>query len=128
MAICFVFDIEKTYMAWGGDECLTLVYGIQVFGVGNWAKVLKMFNDRFSGCTTKFLTEKYNRMQKSGELKYYESLIAKYSDLISNMLMKNPNRNESIIGKIASMSSESIIEKLLLHNNDKSESSFLFNQ
>jgi hypothetical protein len=59
-----------------------------------WGKILQKYKSRFSNRTIRCLRNKYATLQTGGNLKFYEDLVKKHSDLIGAMIEKNVRQGQ----------------------------------
>lgn len=71
-------NIHAKRSKWSDSEALFLVIGVELYGKGNWAKILRRLNDKFKNRTSVHLKDKYRNLERAGELKRLEKQARTY--------------------------------------------------
>lgn len=65
---------------WSEKETIYLAIGVELYGKGCWAKILKRFNEQLRLRSTVQLKDKYRNMERADELKHYTKLAKTFID------------------------------------------------
>ncbi|CAF0733088.1 unnamed protein product [Brachionus calyciflorus] len=64
--------VQQKRTKWTDQETIYLVVGVELYGKGNWAKILKRFSDKLKNRSSVHLKDKYRNLERANELKRFE--------------------------------------------------------
>lgn len=77
---------SSTRRPWSNTETLFLCIGVELYGKGNWGKIIQTYKSKFNQRTGVHLKDKYRNLERSNELTKFEKEARIYMDKHKNEL------------------------------------------
>lgn len=71
-------EAQNQRTRWSEKETIYLAIGVELYGKGNWAKILKRFNEQLKARNSVHLKDKYRNLERSDEIKRFSKIAKSY--------------------------------------------------